>query len=228
MRFLGFLPFQYRLFLTPVVVFLGVFITTLTAGRFMVDQLLELRTKISDVKIENQKLQTKVNTLALLDQNQLNQQVQIASRAVPPDNSALFVLSTIRNIAGNSGVTISNFNVAERKKGEKEANSVEVLVDGRGSVSQIISFINDVQKTVPLSKVVEVRINGTRNFSSTNLKIVSIWNPIPSTFGKIDTPIEDLGVHEKEILDKLTSLQLPQGGEFSVSQPVGRQNPFSF
>lgn len=228
MRFLGFLPFQYRLFLTPVVVFLGVFIAIMTAGRFMVGQLIELRSKISDVNAQNRLLEAKVNTLANLDQNQLNQQVQAASLAVPPDNSTLFALSTIRNIAGNTGITISNFNVAERKKGEKEANSVEVLIDGRGSVSSVISFINGVQKTAPLSKVVEIRMNGARSSASVNLKIVSIWNPVPETFGKIDTPIEDLKVTEKEILDKLTSLQLPSGGEFSVSRPAGRENPFSF
>lgn len=228
MRFLGFLPFKYRLFLTPAVVLFGVFIAIMTAGRFMVEQLLELRSRISDVKTENRLLEAKVNTLALFDQNQLNAQVQIASRAVPTETSALFVLSTMRNIAGNTGVTVSNFNVAERKKGEKEVNSVEVLVDGRGSVSSIISFINGVQKTVPLSRVVEVRINGTRNSASANLKIVSIWNPLSSTLGKIDAPIEDLKTSERDILDKLTSLELPQGGEFSVSPPIGRQNPFGF
>ncbi|MAG59934.1 hypothetical protein CMO96_04055 [Candidatus Woesebacteria bacterium] len=229
MKTFQFTPAQYKLFLVPALVFLGIVVLSITATRMMITRFFEVRTEISTTSDTNQLLETKRATLSFLNAEDLKRSLQTSAIAIPADNSTLFALSTVRNLAAQRGVEITNFRVSEKKElATGGAKSIEIDLALHGGLQSILSFVDNIQSSTPVMKVEDIKITGSSGAFNTDLKIVSIWGPLPEKLGVIESPIEPLKTTEKETLERLGKLKRLQSQGFEALPPEGRTDPFSF
>ena len=104
-----------RAYTAAVFSFLAVSLFGWYAIRPTIQTILFLRTEISDKTIVNQKMEEKINTLieAQAAYENVRPQLTLILEAIPPDPEALNVVTQLRNLAQNTGLTFTNLTLSQ-------------------------------------------------------------------------------------------------------------------
>lgn len=166
--------------------------------------------------------------MTTLSQTDLSGQAFNALNAVPADSPSLFALSSIREMATNRGLSISDARVST---GTGE-NQVDVSITLEGGIIPTLLFISDTKIATPLMRVSKLEFGGKGEvIPKTRLTVVVAWAPIPFSIGRPEDPLEGFLPAELEVLTKISHLRRPASGQFTPFTPqtgTGRQNPFEF
>lgn len=221
--------FKYKGFVLPAVVFLIIIGLSVTFGKSLLFELLNQRSSIDQTRSKIKNLQANKAILQSLDEAQLQDQVQVTLRAVPGVSSTLPTLSSLKNLASTVGVTITNFNVAESPSKQTGDNggavrkiSFSFTLDG--DLAKIITFLERMHSTAPLTKINQVDLSATSRRSKINF--VSFWSPLSETLPPADEPVYALNQSEMKAIENLRKLQGDIIQSKNLPTPEGRSNPF--
>ena len=222
--------YQYKPFLFPVVTFLTVVILSSTLGKFLFDQIIKNRSQISELRVKNSILEKKIEILSSSTDDQLSLYLQASVRAIPPENPGLLALSTVRSLAAERGISISNLKLALSGPafGSSKTKTVGIDFDIISDTAIAFGFLEAIKSSAPLMRVTEANFNISGTISNVSLKVSAPWETVPDKLGSVDSPIEDLTASDKEVLANLSSLHVPLGNQIISPPASGRSNPFSF
>lgn len=229
MRFNQSIPIKYRPFAMPLAVLALITVLTLTLGRFAYQKIVNARENIKDLETKNRTLEEKKNILANLSSTDLKKEVKDSVAAVPGDNPSVFALSTIRILAQENGLAVSDFHVSEAEDQKLVGKrAVQIAFDIQGSFFSTISFLKTLQNSVPLTKVTDIKFSVSGITALAKIVAVSSWGLLPKDLGKTESPVETLTSADQELLGKLGNFRAPFAGEVSESPPAGKADPFAF
>lgn len=221
----------YRPVIGPLLVLLVIFVLSFTLGRALWTRVLETRDELKSAQARRQVLEEKVLSLQGLSEQSLRDRFRQATLAIPGEDPTLFALATIRELATEQNLAVNNLRIITREgSGEefKGVKAVELRFDLEGGLLPTLAFLSNLRESAPLMRVTEVRFVVSGVASLANLKVLSVWGPLPESIGKLDTPVELLSSAETELLERLAELRKPEIGEIVPSPPQGRENPFAF
>ena len=148
------------------------------------------------------------------NQTVLDNQVEMATNALPIEKDFGTVISALSDSALNAGVSMEDFSFQVGKVasvegqlnsfGQKELSIVKVIVVLTGSINNIRIFLSQVQNKLPLSEVTEVH----GDIISTIATIQFYQKKFPEIVFKDDVPIRSFSSKQLSLLDKL-SLWVP-------------------
>lgn len=224
------IPFKYRPLVIPGVAFLIIFILTATAGQFLFSRIFELQTSITQSKQKNESLEAKKTLLSGLNKTELKEQVNKAVAAVPNESSATPSLITLRSLAQNRNVNITQVHINDKSKSGSKAESktVDVEVTAQSDIPSILLFLNDLRKATPIMKVANVGFDLKGGVLYSNISLQTTWSSLPSTIGKVEDPIDNLTPSERAELNQLQTLSAQESTRSAVLPPQGRENPFTY
>ena len=215
--------FRYKTVLIPSVVMVVTLIGSLIAGKTLWDKLNITKAEVASSQTEIQILQDR---LAVLQSSSSN--VPAYSKkvlvALPSENSALNTVSQLRKFAGDNNMLIDKFSM----EGGMQPNFTFEI---EGDLSQVVGFLSDLGKTMPLVNINSVYLEND-DVVSARLSVSSFWAPLPETLPSITDPIESLTEEELAVLTTISSFQYPTtafpGVNLYNNENTGRSNPFSF
>lgn len=218
---------KFRSFVFPVVSLVIIVGLSVTVGKSMVNRVFEIRGSIKELTGKNEILTSKKKILNSLDKNELTQGVNSSTLALPKEEPVLPAFVAIRAVALSRGLSINGIRFSGSTDSATNLKVINFTFDTTGSLPSALAFLKDIKGTAPLIRVRKLKFAVNEGSVSGNVTVYSIWEPLPETFGKVDDPIDDLALAEKELLAKMAELKTPTTNAPSTG-PRGKKNPFSF
>lgn len=222
------LPRKYKPLLFPLGVIVVILASTFTVGMTAFDKLQEVRSKINNFEQSNKNLEEKRDYLATLSQDELSKQSEVATSAIPAEESTMLLLASLKSLANSSNVSVSDFNLAPGDRKASSARPIKIGVSISGSLTSTLSFIDSLKSSYPLMRISKLGFTVSQNKVRSDFSIDSYWSPLPTTISSTDTPLQNLRSSDQQLLTRLGELKKPASLTYTVLQPQGRENPFSY
>ncbi len=221
------IPLAYRSFILPALVLVSILAFSLTIGRAVWEKIVLERGGVSALQADNTKLLAKKEMLASQDKKTLLIKTQAAVDAIPAEIPALPTLASLNFLATQTGVTVTDFRITERKDKKSETSYLEMIVNFEGITTSSLTFLNELKNMAPLVKVIEIASTVQAGATRSKVTLNSIWSPLPKELGKPNSPIEPLSKADEEVANKLLQLKKSGSKITEGSVPQGRANPFA-
>jgi hypothetical protein len=144
--------------------------------------------------LEEQKLSTLRNNYNILqsaDEQSLDDQLELATDALPPGKDFASILNAVTIAARNAGIILGDyeFQVGDLSKDAQAAKypSLELALTVSGSVTTIINFMEQVYTSLPLAEIINVEMNNNRAV----MTVVFYYKALPGT-PAVTSPIQSL------------------------------------
>lgn len=193
---------------------------------FIVPQLLSFPSRKQEVDKENEKLRKIKETKEILlnsDENLIDSQLRIASKALPPGKSFEEILNGISAAAALSGAQIENYKFESQKNvlpsAETEKSKYSSLlfeVSIIGTTKDAISFIRELYKTYPASDAISM----LTSTGATNIKILFYYKSFPLVNPEDRVLLKNISAKESGALAEISSWNDTSVGSFIG--PVGQ------
>jgi len=167
-------------------------------------------------------LQKNINFMNNIDKAVLNNQFDVATRALPPQKDFDTVLIALSDAGLKAGVSFDDFNfqvgniATEAAKPNRTAQIelpyIKLIVTLSGSMSSINEFMREINSKLPLSETMIVEGDAR----STAVTLQFYQKPFPKIAYKDDQPIPSLSDANIALVRKLSTWQ-PESGGNSVS-----------
>ena len=221
------IPLAYRSFILPALVLVSILAFSLTIGRAVWEKIVQERGVVSALQTDNTKLLAKKEILASQDNKTLLIKTQAAVDAIPAEIPALPTLASLNFLATQTGVTVTDFRITERKDKKSETSYLEMVVNFEGITASSLTFLNELKNMAPLVKVIEITSTVQTETARSKVTLNSIWSPLPKELGKPNSPLETLSKADEEVANKLLQLKKSKSKVAEGSVPQGRANPFA-
>ena len=182
------------------------------------------RKSISDIERTNSILNQKQTLLRTLESN-VSDYVSSTANALPEKNSALSMVSQIKNMAALNGLFISAVKIGA-ETAQAGVSAVEITFGIEGSMNDTLNFLNSLSSVAPVSNIQKAKVNSSGGIASADITIRAYSAPYPVRLPSLTEPITDLSNDEKDLLDTLSNLTLPLFTTLEPQQPAVRDNPF--
>jgi len=205
------------------------------------DKVMSIRGETQKLSRANSVLENKVLSLENIDNSSLEKEFRLATAAVPYQIPLFSYVPAIRSAAENSGVVITNLSVdldnneSDKKNKKEGSQGLTFNVSLEGPVDSIMSFLNNLESSLPLASVDSGYFSQSDVNSGFGVQIVVYWKKLPDSLPKIDEPLATLSDQEKKLLTEISGYKgaetvlLPgSGGQESFPPPSNRDNPFTF
>lgn len=158
---------------------------------------------------EAEKLETfknNYNFLSNLDDSKNDKDLETLSYALPPNKDFVGIMNAISIAASKTGASIGDFDfsLGDLNKALVEASgypSINVTINLGANAQLISKFIEELDKTVPLSEVISIKT--VSNVSE--LKIVFYYKPFPPQNVGDETLISHLSNQDEALIKKVYS-----------------------
>jgi Tfp pilus assembly protein PilO len=216
---------------------LAMLITVLILGIFslkvFVDSFSNLNQQLSDNKKMENVLQEKLNSLKKIDP-QIDTDSQTIIRVLPPTNSVLNTISSVRANSVLLGLNLSNIrsdNILTIPNTSLKARELDF--DANGNFTNLVSLVENLKNSMPIARFQSFQIinqgSSSDNIYRMTASLFSYWAPLPTNIPSIDQPIVELNKDEQTILSEVTVVQQPTSSNLNAapnSSEVGKVNPF--
>jgi len=201
-----------------------------------------------DIEVQEQKivvLTRKFNDLNTLSEKELQDNVDLSLRAVPAEKDFYVVVKNIKNIFGQEGVLLPEFEFSVGEISTQSAKTTEQTEKSQpeffgielsffGPMDKVEKVISRLENSLPLLSVNSLKLNSDSsspngqlgNYEGTmNLK--SYFALLPRTLGVIDEELPKINSQQKKQLEDLSSFEYYTAEEVPLEETaVGRENPF--
>jgi hypothetical protein len=161
-------------------------------------------------------LQENINFMNNLDRNALNNQLATATGVLPPEKDFGSMLNVLADASISSGVALNDFsfqvgNVASSSglvndSKHKNLASIKITVVALGSIENVKKYIETVEKSVPVSEVVNIDGSG----QTVSLSILFFQKTLPQITLQADKKIEPLAAEKANLLQQLAAWRKAQ------------------
>jgi hypothetical protein len=156
-------------------------------------------------------LQQNISLINNLDKNQLDNQLQTASHALPPEKDFSLVLQSIAYASAKSNISLNNYSFqigsiksATTLPGISIANTdttpLQIVIVASGGLNNLITFMNDIQNSLPLATV--TKIDGS--VGNLSITIEFYQKPFPNITFSSDTQLTPLSANDNKLLQQLS------------------------
>jgi len=153
-----------------------------------------------NIKAESDKLTSLKNNLNLLtnmDESQMDSQLQIVSKTLPPDKDFEGILNGISIAADKAGVSLGDYefqvgDITKPSLNIQSYPSLQISLTINGGVSGVTGFISELYKTVPLSEITDLKVT-SRTSAVTALFYYKPFPPLGSNNGNPINPVSQTG-----------------------------------
>lgn len=220
------IPYKYRVFFLPLVVVIFITILSLTVAKSMVLNIVKYKGELDSQALKIEILQNKVQVLNSLNIEEIKSQAAIALNAIPTKGSSLNSLATIRALAVQRGVFISDFRINEESLKSNETG-INAQISLYGSKDAVLEFLREIEIYAPLTKILDLNLSANQGGAQAKINYISIWSPTPLKI-KDDEALEPFGDFEKQSLKTFENLKRFGESGFIQQGDSSRNNPFSF
>ncbi|HYM64972.1 MAG TPA: hypothetical protein VES68_00585 [Candidatus Sulfotelmatobacter sp.] len=157
---------EYRDFIFPSIVILGSFLVLFLVVIPQLNQYFDSSKKLSDETQKLNLLKNNYNFLSNLDENKTNADLKILSKVLPPNKDFTGILNAISLVSSKTNVSIGNFSFSlgdlskVYQEGNLTAPSIKIEVNLGGNAQSIVKFMNELNKTAPLSQTSIIKGSG--------------------------------------------------------------------
>ncbi len=187
------------------IILFGVFVLPHLQDWFSIQAEIEQTQKKITVMKENGRLLQNIDTVLI------NDEYAIATKALPHEKDFISILETIGQAALKSNVQVNDYSFSigkisdEKKTVDVETiNSTEITLTLFGTVNDVVSFVDTIERSLPLAEVKGIEYSGDK----AKVRIVFFVKIFPDV--KIDTsvPLTQLSQKDKELLNILRGWSL--------------------
>lgn len=148
--------------------------------------------------------------------------------ALPYENPGLLMLGQLNKLATDYSLAMSEVSLANETAFGDDARKMEITFEGETLDEKLlVNFLKDIEGLAPVSSVESVALKkGVSGNVTAQVKLLIYWSDLPTTLPSITEPVKELTRTEQDLLNKVTSLSLPQIKTIPATQPVPRENPF--
>jgi len=204
-----------------------IIILTIVLGKGVFAKLQEQRASFTAAKKTENILSSKRELLTRYSANSQDL-VNPVTIAVPGINSSPVVLSQLKLIASERLLSIQNIKVSPPVVSNKGFTEVQILFDIDAEFGLIISLLEELEQSSPITKLKQVRISpGSGEIIRASIFITHYYSDFPDKLPPIDQPLVDFTSNELQILTQLSLNREPLFFDIEpVLEPAFRQNPF--
>jgi hypothetical protein len=189
-----------------------------------------IRNEIIAQRTKIQTINENIKFISSLDKENLDSQLRIATKSLPPDQDIAGILSAISVSAINSGVTVGDFNFrldesASASAGmnslqNSELNTVKLTLNARGDVNKLKNFLTELNKKTPISEVIDFDIRD--NLATINIKFYyKLFSEISLNEDLALTPLSN---EKQKLIDELSTWQTTQDESEFLIDPIGTES----
>lgn len=224
------IPISLQRFLPPVLALIFLVILFIVSSSLGYSRISSQLAEIEQTRKDENILSQKELFLREVDRNILTKSDSVVA-AVPYSNSALFLISQLRNLSTQKSVVISNLKAGSDSKDPNLSLSyVDVSFDVDGSSISVFDFIKATSGLAPLSTLQKSTFSGSGTFLRASVVLRTFFSPLPEKLPALTDPVSALSNEEVEIVAKLDTLTAPTLVEVVPAQPATtlREDPFSY
>lgn len=194
---------------------------------------LQERTVASNkLKSQINKLETKLEVLEGIDDNQIMERVEKMEEVFPSKKPVVQLMSSLSQLAGQNhlifgGITLrpgllgDEAEITKNKK-SKKIDQPENLADLKfafqieGYYDDISAFMHDLENVAPLMKIESVNLSVKSNplfetsdlLVAANIEVTAYYQPPPKSLGAVTTTVPLLSKRDEVLLNRLFSFKL--------------------
>jgi hypothetical protein len=163
----------------------------------------------AELKIETGKLQVlknNYNFLANLNNAKIGADFSALSYALPAGKDFAGIMNAISFVSAKTGIPVGDFNFSlgnlsnEKTEGFSAVPSVKIEVNLVGSSREIMRFIAELYKTIPVSEVTSIKTGGNLG----TIAILFYYRPFPPRAIDNSAPILDLSNQESALVKNVS------------------------
>lgn len=215
---------------------------------FFLPKFREYKQITKDIKTQDQKitiLTEKLNDLNALSEKEVQDNADLALRAVPAEKDFYLVVKNIKNIFNQEGVSLPEFRFdvgmvstdsAQSSSGEAgQQEFFTISLSFLGSMEKVEKVISRLENSLPLLAIDFFELvsesssaSGILGDYTGEMKLKSFFAPLPKTLAAVDKELPKVDSQQKKLLEGLSSFEYPASEELPLEGiVVGRENPFS-
>jgi len=204
-----------------------------------INEIKDLQKTNEQLVIRADNLENKIEVLALLDEEVLEDQIIAAERLLPSEKSTFPFLSQVEGASVTSGIVLNKVEVLDLGGGAKTRGAVaknsgagtseSIRLSITSDYQSLLQFLTNINLFSRISTVDEIKIDvsiadGTQLSSAFTVR--GYWKELPSSLGSIESPVVSLTSAEESILKEVTQPESSEAPELP-DVPVGRGNLFT-
>lgn len=204
-----------------VIAILFVFVAKYAMGKIS-----EVRGKILTERKNETVLQQRLNLLTEVEGDVLSSS-DISLSALPEANPSLMVITQLKSLAAESGITLTNIKSGGGTSDKSNIKRVDVAFDATGARPLIMQFLQRVGTVAPISLIDKVKLNETGGVTRATVTVKSFWADLPTKLPPLDAALPGLTAAEESTLTDVLTLTQPVFLEVTPSETGGREDPFN-
>ena len=228
------LYYKFKPVAFPVGIIVIVLILAFFAGNLILQKLGTIRSEIARLETSNGLLSIRLKTLEDVPV-EINDSIQLVSRALPPDTPAILITKQIRDIAIENEIIIEEMRIVRSTVLIEDDDSVtetDLNFDITGTLEKVNSLVDSLKSITPLVNMLSLDLeqNVQDNTVKASIVMKSFSSELPKTLPSITEPISELSEEEINTLDELKTFRQPEIGSqtiIPVATDSGRTNPFA-
>jgi len=209
----------------PALTLFGLLLLTIIAFNAMSQKISSQKTLSDKAKRNENILIEKQRVLAEFDII-TTEEVGALTSVLPEKYSTLMMLSQIKTIAQNQGVSFTNLSVSPVVKTREELYKAEMKFDIDGSITSVIQFIKTLENYAPIKTINSAKFINSGGLTRGEISISVYSAPFPTKIPAITDAVKSLTPNEIEMLAELSNLVLPSFTELTPQTLQTRTNPF--
>lgn len=191
-------------------------------------------------------LQEKLSQIeTIANDKNYQQQADLINKVLPENNPFLEVLYTLTQAGEENNLKFSRFEyspgliatasaqylrnsssktAAARSLNAQQNQGFTVYIETNGSYINIVNFLNQLEKTAPLTSVSYGEINNSLlGYASAKIEILAHYYK-PNIVAQLSDPLPQINQKQKEFLNLLNQYNLPQLSNLNQENLVGGKN----
>ncbi len=234
-----FLENDLKILTTPLLVVGLILILSFVSSKIIIDNISTLNGRLSDDRLTENKLQTKLNSLKTVNSEIGNSSLALID-ALPGTNSVLTTVDELQAESLPIGLSLRNLRSSNLlMASENSIATTEIDFDADGAYESIATLIKILKDIAPITRFDSIRINN-QNSANSNIyrmsaTLIAYSAPLPTKIPTIEEPLLNLSSNEEAILKKVSNLKQPSflpslfttNSSTANTTGVGRSDPFN-
>jgi len=198
---------RYKSYIIPVVIIL---VSVILFYQFVIPEFSALREAQREAKELSQELEvmkSNLNVLSNIDEDVLDSQLEILTLALPLNKDAIRILNSIYATAQKAGVSLGAFSFAigdiSKSENTIDLPVIKLSVPIEADVVGVNSFIEIINRTVPLSEISSVQIGN----KSSKIELSSYYKSLADSSYNPKARINPVSQKELTLIDQLNGFE---------------------
>lgn len=157
-------------------------------------------------------------------------QVSDLSVVLPSQDSSIIVLNQVRVLANEKSVILKNISLLPLSELTENYSSIQLNFIAEGVRENVMSFLADVTKMLPVSHFETLNVTSTTDFTLAQVTLRSFWASLPEQLPSLTETINTLTPEELQVLAELDGYRKPNTDVVTATNSgvvTPKESPFS-